>query len=450
MKDMTKGSPGKLILSFAIPILIGNLLQQTYSIADTRIVGTYLGDQALAAVGATAVLTSLFNGFFSGIANGFSILTAQRFGAKDKDRVKAAFAASLLLGLILSVILVGGVLLALDPVLRFLNVPEELFQTSAGYIRIVLAGMIVTMLYNVLLASARAIGDSITPLLTLTLSVLLNILGDIILLRYMRTGVWGAAVATVGAQTITIVICAIYMLQKYEVFRIRKEDFFSCGRETIKAMLATGLSMGFMNSLIGIGSLILQTAVNDLGASYIVAQSVARKITEVLMAVFVAVGNTMAVFCGQNYGAGKYSRIRQGILAGYKITCSWCILVLIIVYTTVSHLVQLITGSTDPVMIQAASDYLRFDSVLYVLVAVIFVLRNSLQGIGDRITPLISSGIEMAGKVILTYTLVPTFLYDGVIWVEPIVWVVMILPLISRMRDWNRRIDRKIRLGQER
>lgn len=218
----------------------------------------------------------------------------------------------------------------------------------------------------------------------------------------------------------------------------------------MRSMLATGLSMGFMNSMIGIGSLILQTAVNTLGASYIVAQSVARKITEVLMAVFVAVGNTMAVYCGQNYGAGKFSRIRMGINAGYAITCSWCIGVLVIVYSSAALLVQLITGSTDPVMIDAAARYLRMDTILYVLVAIIFVLRNSLQGIGDRITPLVSSGIEMVGKIILTYTLVPAFLYEGVIWVEPIVWIVMILPLIRSMREWNRRIDRKIRLGKER
>lgn len=446
---MTKGSPAKLILAFAIPILIGSLLQKTYSIADTRIVGTYLGDRALAAVGATTVLSSLFNGFFTGIANGFAIMTAQKFGARDKKRVKASFAAALGLGIVLAVLLVGMTLLCLNPILHFLKVPVELYEVSSGYIRIVLAGMIITMLYDVLIASARAIGDSVTPLLTLTLSVILNILGDVILLGYFHTGVWGAAAATVAAQAVTIVICAIYMLQKYEVFRLNVEDFRNCTKEMMQSMLATGLSMGFMNSLIGIGSLILQTAVNGLGASYIVAQSVARKITEVLMAVFVAVGNTMAVFCGQNYGAQKYSRIRKGINAGYAITCSWCILVLVITFTCAAPLVAIITGSEDSVMIEAASRYLRMDSILYVLVAMIFVLRNSLQGVGDRITPLVSSGIEMLGKVILTYTLVPAFLYEGVIWVEPIVWVVMIIPLIRSMRNWNRRIDRKIRLGKD-
>ncbi len=449
MKDMTKGSPARLILAFSIPILIGSLLQRTYSIVDTRIVGTYLGDEALAAVGATTVLNSLFNGFFTGIANGFAIMTAQKFGGKDYKNVKSSFAAALLMGFILSVLLIGLTLIFLDPILNFLNVPADLYDLAAGYIRIVLAGMIITMLYNVLIASARAIGDSVTPLLTLTLSVLLNILGDILLLGYFHTGVWGAAAATVGAQAVTIVICAVYLVQKYEVFRIGPEDIRSCNKGMARFMLGTGLSMGFMNSLIGIGSLVLQTAVNDLGNSYIVAQSVARKITEILMSVFSSVGIAMATYCGQNFGARKYSRIRKGIRTGYVLTCSWCLAVLLIVYTTAEWMVRAITGSSDPVMIEAAVKYLRIDTILYVLVAVIFVQRNSLQGVGDRITPLVSSGIEMAGKVILTFTLVPAFGYDGVIWVEPIVWIVMILPLMKSMRDWNRRIDRKIRLGHE-
>ncbi len=449
MKDMTKGPAARLILAFSLPILIGSLLQRTYSIVDTRIVGTYLGDDALAAVGATTVLNSLFNGFFTGIANGFAIMTAQRFGGKDFKNVKSSFAAALIMGAVLSVLLIGLTLLFLNPILEFLNVPADLYQDAAGYIRIVLAGMVITMLYNVLIASARAIGDSVTPLLTLTLSVLLNILGDLLLLGYFHTGVEGAAWATVLAQAVTIVICAVYLMQRYELFRIGPEDIRNCSGKMARFMLATGLSMGFMNSLIGIGSLILQTAVNDLGNSYIVAQSVARKITEILMSVFSSVGIAMATYCGQNYGAKQYARIRKGVRTGYAITCSWCLAVLLIVYTLAPVLVQGITGSSDPVMIEAAVKYLRIDSLLYVLVAVIFVQRNSLQGVGDRITPLISSGIEMVGKIILTFTLVPVFGYDGVIWVEPIVWIVMILPLIRSMRDLNRRLDRKIRLGHD-
>ena len=438
MKNMTEGSPTRLLVSFCIPILLGNLFQLTYSIADTRIVGSFLGDAALAAVGATTVLSNLYTGFFMGIANGFAIITARHFGAGNMRKLRIAFAAALLMGVLLELALVGLTLLTLQPILHFLNVPEELLPVSGGYIKIILSGMLVTMLYDILLTSARAIGDSVTPLLIMIISVVLNIFGDVLLLGLCRTGVGGAAAATVGAQLIALLVCALYLLKKYRVFRIKSGDFREITPDMIFTMLTTGISMGLMSSLISMGSLILQTAINGLGNSYIVAQSAARRITDVLMSVFVAFGHTMATFTSQNYGAGKYDRIRQGMNVGYLVTCSWCVVVLLIVYPFSPMLVQLITGSQDQVMIAAAARYLRVDSLLYFLVAMIFIERHSLQGVGDRITPLISSGIEMLGKILLTCTLVPVMGYAGVILVEPIVWIAMIIPLIIKVRKWKK------------
>ena len=438
MKDMTQGSPLKIILRFTIPILLGNLLQLTYSIADTRIVGTFLGDQALAAVGATTVLTTLYTGLFMGFSNGFAIMTARKFGGGELKRVRLSFISALLMGFVLSLGVVLLTLLAMNPILHFLNVPENLFKVSGDYIRIVVAGMIVTMIYDVLLASARAIGDSVTPLLTLILSVGMNVVGDLLMLGYFHTGVWGAAAATVVSQAITLVICAIYLLRKYDFFRPRKGDLGELDPAMAKSMFLTALSMGFMNSLVSIGSLILQTAINGLGDTYIVAQTAARKITEVLMVVFSSVGYTMATYCSQNLGAGKKDRIIKGVRAGYQITCGWCVIVLLIAYFLSPILVQMITGSNNQEMIDAAAKYLKIDTILYVVVAVISTSRNSLQGIGDRITPLISSGIELVGKAILTATIVPAMGYNGVILVEPIVWVVMVIPLVVRMRQWEK------------
>lgn len=438
MKDMTVGSPTKILLQFSIPILLGNLLQLAYALIDTRIIGTFLGDHALAAVGSTTQLSMLFIGFFIGLTNGFAILTARYFGIKDNEQVRKTFLLSLIMGTGLVIVVIILMQLFMHPILVFMNVSEDLMPDAMAYIRIIIAGMIITMLYNVFLSSARAIGDSLTPLLTLCVSVCLNIAGDYLMVGVLRTGVWGAAAATIFAQAITLAVCAVYILRKYEFFRIRKKDFKNMDRAMARSMLASGLSMGLMSSLITIGSLILQTGINGLGSSYIVAQSVARQITNVLMSVFVAVGNAMATYCSQNYGTGNVSRVRQGMKAGYLITCSWCVFVLIIVYTAAPLLIRMITGSSDNVMIDAATQYLRIDSILYVLVAVIFVQRNSLQGVGEKITPLISSGIEMVGKVILTYTLVPVMGYFGVILVEPIVWIVMIVPLIIKVRKWER------------
>ena len=438
MNDMTEGSPFRIIIRFAIPILLGNLLQLAYNVIDMRLVGSFLGDRALAAVGATAVLYTLFIGFFMGIANGFAVTTARHFGGRDMEKVHIAFISSVLMGAALAAFISILCLVFLGPLLRFLNVPDSIYDDSASYIRIIIAGILSTMIYNILIASARAIGDSITPLLTLFVSVGLNIIGDILFLGVLRTGVWGAAAATVIAQAVTAIVCGVYILRKYPFYRYRGGDVSRMEKEMMLTMMKTGLSMAFMSSLISIGSFILQTAINALGNSYIVAQSAARRITDILMSVFVACGHTMATYCSQNLGARRWDRIHQGMRAGYWITCLWCAAVLIIVYTLAPTLICLITGSSDAVMIDAATRYLRIDSILYVLVAVIFIQRNSMQGIGDTVTPLISSGIEMAGKIILAYTLVPALGYFGVILVEPIVWIVMIIPLILKVRKWEK------------
>ena len=438
MNDMTTGSPVRIIIKFTIPILLGNLLQLAYSVIDMRLVGTFLGDHALAAVGATSVMYTLFIGFFMGIANGFAVMTARHFGGKNMEKVHISFVSSIVMGAVLAVSISILCLLLLGPIMRLLNVPDSIFAESAGYIRIIIAGLLITMLYDILIASARAIGDSVTPLLTLFLSVGLNIAGDILLLGVLHTGVWGAALATVAAQLITAVVCGVYILRRYDFYRYRSGDLQLLERPMMVTMMKTGLSMALMSCLISIGSFVLQTAINGLGNSYIVAQSAARRITEILMSVFVAIGHTMATYCSQNLGADRWDRIHEGMKAGYWITCLWCVAVLIIVYTLAPTLICMITGSSDLVMIHAATQYLRIDSILYVLVAVIFVQRNSMQGIGDTVTPLISSGIEMAGKIILAFTLVPALGYFGVILVEPIVWIVMIIPLILKVRTWER------------
>lgn len=438
MNDMTIGSPIKIITKFTIPILLGNLLQLAYNVIDMRLVGSFLGDRSLAAVGATAVMYTLFVGFFMGVANGFAVTTARYFGSKNMEKVHIAFVSSIVMGVVLSAGVSLLCLIFLPPIMQFLNVPENIFSESASYIRIIIAGLVITMIYNVLLASARAIGDSITPLLTLFVSVGLNIFGDILFLGVLHTGVWGAAAATIASQAITAAVCCVYILNKYRFYRFRPADIRRMEQPMMVTMVKTGLSMAFMNSLISIGSFILQTAINDLGNSYIVAQSAARRITEILMSIFVAVGQTMATYCSQNLGADRWDRIHQGMKVGYWITCLWCIIVLVIVYTLAPTLIVLITSSSDAVMIHAADQYLRIDSILYVLVAIIFVQRHSMQGVGDTVTPLVSSGIEMIGKIILAYTLVPALGYFGVILVEPIVWIFMIIPLIWKVRKWEK------------
>ena len=433
MKDLTKGKISSLLFSFALPIFLGNLLQLTYSLADTRIVGSFLGEKALAAVGATTTISNLIVGFLLGLTNGFAITTAQKFGAGDTKRVRKSFAIAIILGAVISIVLILVGTIFINPILRFLNVPSALFITAKQYILIIIVGLWVTMFYDILMGIMRAIGDTITPLLILAISVGLNIGGDILFVAIWKTGTWGAAAATVLAQFIALIICSFYMVHKYELLRLNKNDFKGLESGMVKGMLGSGMSMGFMSSLVNIGSLTLQTAINKLGQEIIVAHTAARKITEMYMIMFSVFGQTMATFCGQNMGAGKIDRIKKGMKLAIIYTCVWSTLAMIASYMIGSQLVYMVTGSRKEAVIVNATNYLKFDTIFYYVPAVISVVRNVMQGIGDRITPLISSGFEMVGKVVIAATLVPWLDYTGVIIAEPIVWFIMVIPLIVQI-----------------
>lgn len=433
MKDLTKGKPSVLILTFALPIFLANLLQLTYSIVDTRIVGTFLGENMLAAVGATTTLSNLIIGFLLGLSNGFAIVTAQKFGAKDIRAVKKSFATAIILGVSTALVLTVAGLVFLHPILRFLNIPDELFKESASYISVIIAGLLATFLYDICAAVLRAIGDTITPLIILAISVALNVAGDIFFVVIVKAGVRGAAVATVLAQLIAFIVCAFYMVKKYDILRLSRNDFKGMESAMVKNMLGGGLSMGFMSSLVNIGSLTLQTAINKLGQDIIVAHTAARKISEIFMVMFTVFGQTMATYCGQNIGAGKVDRVKKGIRLSILYTCIWCTLVIIASYTIGGWLVYLVTGSSNDAVIVNATNYLKFDTIFYYVTAVICIVRNAMQGLGEHITPLISSSLEMIGKIIIAATLVPVMGYTGVIIAEPLVWFIMVIPLIVKI-----------------
>lgn len=433
MKDLTKGKPSTLILAFALPIFLANLLQLTYSLVDTRIVGSFLGEDALAAVGATTTLSNLIIGFLMGLSNGFAIITAQKFGAKDMKGVKKSFAASLMLGCGIAVFLTAAGLLFLRPILSFLNVPEDLVSVAASYIWIIIAGLLATFLYDACASALRALGDTLTPLIILAVSVGLNIVGDLFFVIVLKAGVRGAALATVLAQILAFGICWIYMIRKYDILRLEKEDFKDHDPEMIKNMIGAGMSMGFMSSLINIGSLTLQTAINKLGQEIIVAHTAARKISEIFMIMFTVFGQTMATYCGQNLGAGKIDRVKKGIRLSILYTCIWCTLTIIASYTIGPWLVHLVTGTYNDTVITNATNYLKFDTLFYYVTAVICVLRNAMQGLGDHVTPLVSSSLEMLGKIVIALTLVPWLGYTGVILAEPIVWFIMVIPLLIQI-----------------
>ena len=446
MKDLTHGKPARIILYFALPILIGNLFNLAYNLADTRIVGTYLGNDALAAVGSISTLNDLLVGFIVGLANGFAVIMAQHFGSGDKNKSRKVFALSILMGLVVTAIVVAGSLIFMDGLLDWMNVMDEHREASVAYITVIIVGLFFSIIYNVLAANLRAIGDAYTPLIFLIISAVLNVVLDILCVKYMDMGVRGAAVATVVSQAVSAVLCFGYTWKKYAFLHFNIKDFVP-KKEFLKPMIEGGLSMGLMNSLVSFGTLSLQTAINTLGTNTIVAHAATRKLTNLYMLPFSVLGTTMATYSGQNYGAGRYDRIRAGLKVSLGCSYIWCVIVLIASYTVCPYLIVAITDTGISEVIDTACLYQRFDTCFYLLVPTITILRNSLQGMGDHITPIFSSGLELVGKVLIAMLLTPVIGYWGIIVSEPIVWAVMVIPLIASMVKRMKRafVNEKIR-----
>lgn len=431
MKDLTKGNPTRLMLSFALPVCLGNIFQLFYSLADTRIVGSTLGNEALAAIGATTAITTLLIGFLQGLTNGFSIIVAQCFGAKQTDQLKKASAGTFLLSFITTILLTALALLFLNPLLHLLNVPQDLFDSASAYIRILLIGMLITMLYNALAGILRAVGDTVAPLLFLICASLLNIVLDLTFILVFHLGVRGAAYATILSQMVSVVLCFTYMWKRYPIFHLEKADFH-LDSKMVKKLYSSGFSMALMMSLVFFGTLALQCTINTFGTDIIVAHTAARKVTEFNFLPISVMGITMSTFCSQNFGAGQFDRVKTGIRQSLLLCWLWVLVIIFLAYTCAPFFIYLVTGTKETAVTDPASLYLKVSSLFYFVSSGISILRNGLQAIGDHITPVFSSLIELVGKILIAFLLAPVLGYMGIIIAEPIIWCFMVIPLIVK------------------
>ncbi len=431
-KTLTEGTPWKQILLFSIPIFWGNVFQLLYSLVDTKIVGSTLGTEALAAVGSVSTLHTLMTGFLNGLTLGFSLITAMCFGAKNRKRLKKTFAAAISLGVLTTLALVLMLMIFLHPVLNLLHVPQAQFEMAYAYISVLIVGLFATLFYNLCANTLRAIGDALTPLIFLILATVSNIGMDYLFILGFQMGVQGAAYATVLAQLLSVVLCLIRIFRKFPILHIQKEDF-RFDRELMAEMYKSGLSMGLMSCLVGIGTILLQSAINTLGTTVIVAHTAARKVFELVSLPNSVLGSAMATYCGQNYGARRFDRIRQGIRASLIIAAVWAVVVFLICHTIEGKLIQFVASTTNPDVIYWGSTYLKVDMSFIVICGVIVILRNSMQGFGDRVIPVFSSCIELAGKIMFAFVFAPMFAYWGIIWAEPMVWIAMVIPLIVKV-----------------
>ena len=431
-KTLTEGTPWKQILLFSIPIFWGNVFQLLYSLVDTKIVGSTLGTEALAAVGSVSTLHTLMTGFLNGLTLGFSLITAMCFGAKNRERLKMSFATAISLGVLTTAVLVVVLMIFLHPVLNLLHVPQAQYEMAYAYISVLIVGLFATLFDNLCANTLRAIGDALTPLIFLIVATVSNIGLDYLFILGFQTGVQGAAYATVLAQLLSVVLCLIRIFRKFPIMHIQKADF-QFDRELVAEMYKSGLSMGLMSCLVGIGTILLQSAINTLGTTVIVAHTAARKVFEIMSLPNSVLGSAMATYCGQNYGAKRFDRIRQGIRASLIIAAVWAGVVFLICHTIEGKLIQFVASTTNPDVVYWGSTYLKVDMSFIVVCGVIVILRNSMQGFGDRVIPVFSSCIELAGKIIFAFVFAPMFAYWGIIWAEPVVWIAMVVPLIVKV-----------------
>lgn len=416
------------LLTFALPILISNALQQFYNAADTTIVGNFLGFNSLAAIGATSAIYELIVGFAIGIANGMGIVVARHFGAGDIEKIKKAVAGSIVIGSVLSlaVMLVGGVWLY--GLLRLVHIPENIIDEAYSYIYIIMIFFFLTFFYNWSASMLRAIGNSLTPLLILLVTSVINIGLDILFITRFNSGIKGAAIATVISQAISALLCIVYMYIKADIL-IPKLKHFKYNYYVYADLSTQGFAMGFMSSIVSIGTVILQTAVNGMGVTIIAAQTTGRRIMFFLMMPMSSLATALTTFVSQNFGAGNKSRIKSAVKYANIINTIWSIISVVFVYTLSIWLIRFISGSDDKELIANAKLYIAMAAPFFWALGILFNLRNALQGMDRKIEPLISSCIELICKIAFVLFVIPRVAYMGVVLTEPIIWVVMVLQL---------------------
>ena len=430
MKDLTKGYPAKVILMFAIPLMFGYIFQQFYNMADSKIVSTYVGTDALAAVGATAVIFNTMIFFVNGLTQGFSILIANSFGAKDMQGLRRYVAGTVVYTVCATVLMTVAGLVFIEPLLKLLQTPPEIMEAAIAYVRIIIAGMATSSLYNMCANILRAVGDSKNPLYCLLVAVVVNIVLDILLVYYFAMGIEGAAYATVIAQALSGLLCLTIILWKFKEILPQKDDWkFEAGR--YRNLFTTGISMALMGCIVNVGTIVLQGAINGLGTDIVAAHTASRRVFDVMTVMLYTVGIAMTTYASQNMGAAEPKRVRQGVRHANLLVTVFTTVLIVFCYVCCEPLLIWVTATDNSAIVEPSVMYLKVSVWLFYVLGPLFVMRCTLQGMGRKIIPLVSSFMEMVVKVLSAGLLVPALGYFGVALTEPISWIVMIIPLIA-------------------
>ena len=412
---MTTGSPAKLIIRFMIPMFLGNLFQQFYNVVDSIVAGQFLGVQALAAIGSTGSLMFFVIGWLNGLTSGFAIMVAQCFGAKKEDRMRHYVAMSVYLSVAFALVMTIGLTLANEPILRLMNYSEEIMPEVKAYMGIIYAGLLVTVAYDALSAFLRALGDSRSPLYFLMISAGINVFLDIVFIVVMGMGVEGCAYATVIAQAISAFCCFIYIVKKYPILHLKKEDF-RYSWNSVKKLLGLGIPMALQFSITAIGTIIVQSA--------------AGKLQNILTTVFVAFGATVATYVGQNRGAGRIDRVREGVRCTQYMILAWSVIAMILMFFFGKYMTCIFVNSSETDVLAVSVEYFHTVFWCYPFLGSIFLYRNTLQGMGYGLVPMMGGIFELAARTIIVLLVAGRTSFRGVCLADPAAWIAALIPLV--------------------
>ena len=431
-RDLTTGSPMRLIIGFALPTLFGMLFQQLYNMVDAMIVGKLLGSAALAAVGSTGSVNFFVIGFCMGVCNGFAIPVAQRMGANEPSKMRRYVANAAWLSILFSVVLTVATGLLCRQILTVMLTPADIFANAYAYIFVIFMGIPATFLYNLLAGVIRSLGDSKTPVYFLALSSVLNILLDFALILGFQAGVAGAAIATVASQGVSGIACLLYMGKRYPILRMTKEerrlDLHSCG-----VLCAMGIPMGLQYSITAIGSIVLQSSVNALGSLYVAAVAAGGKVYQLLACPFDAMGATMATYCGQNVGACRLDRLSRGIRSCALLGLGYSVIAFCAMLRFAPQCALLFLDSREldaALLTQLAARYILIQSAFFFPLSLVNIVRFSIQGMGFSPFAILAGVLEMAARTGVGMLLVPAFGYTAACFASPAAWVCADLFLI--------------------
>ncbi|UPA29665.1 MATE family efflux transporter [Terrisporobacter glycolicus] len=444
--DMTQGSPLKIFIFFSIPLLIGNIFQQLYSMVDTIIVGRFVGVDALAAVGSTGSMFFLVNGMILGLTSGFGVLVSQKFGAKDEAGVKKAVASNITLTLISTFLMTVIALIVKNPLLRMMNTPENIFDNANTYITIIFAGLITQALYNMSAGILRALGDSKTPLYFLIISSILNVILDLVFIINFKMGVSGAAYATNIAQGFSAVLCLVYSYKRFQVLRLKKEDF-KVETHYYTKHLKIGVPMGLQFSVTAVGIIIVQSAINVFGSIVIASYTASSKVLQLVMQPSISFGVTIATYAGQNLGAGRFDRIKNGMKIMNKVSIVTSLIAGAILIFLGKYFVTLFIENPTPEIFSYAQQVFNYSAVFFIPLGFIFVYRNVLQGMGESFVPMMAGFYELVARSIVAFTL-PKFIgFTGICLSDPVAWIAAAVPLMITYYRKMKKIENQNKEG---